>query len=571
MIGTQISQYRLVEKLGEGGMGVVYKAVDTMLDRQVAVKLLSSQLAGNNELMERFKAEAKMQATLSHPNITMLYSYLIWEGRAVMVMEFVEGETLHQMSARRGPIAAGEALPLFKQALLGIGAAHRRGIVHRDIKPSNIMVNKENQVKVMDFGIAKVLGSTGMTRTNMYMGTAAYMAPEQVLNKPVDARTDIYALGVTLYEILSGQVPFRADSDYEVLSAHVQRTPVSPDEHCPNIPPACVDAIMRALSKEPEKRFATTEEFCAALDRTGDCAAATAPSATGLANAPGPVHATVFVPPGAANPGNALAGQEPAAMATPAPPFIKVEPPPVAPPVPPVKRPRWLIPVMAVVFLATLVAAGFVVYAVKERGNDDAAHAAAGAARASNSDEDRRLQAEQEQSADELKRQLAQEQAQEQAKAASRPAPQQIAKAGPAPSIPRSPVTPERSLPNSGNLSPTNGDERERLHTLTGTWSGTYICSQSVTGVTLQIVADSDQRIGALLQFAVPNSRPGSYFLRGAFNPSNNRLEMKFTGWKYQPPGYDPAGFAGTVNFSSRELHGVILQQGCAALSIHKQ
>jgi len=264
MIGTQISQYRLIEKLGEGGMGVVYKGVDTLLDRVVAIKLISSERADNDELLQRFKSEAKVQATLSHPNIATLYSYLVWEGRAVMVMEFIEGETLQQMVARRGPIPAEVAVPLFKQALLGVGAAHRRGIVHRDIKPANIMVSRESLVKVMDFGIAKVLGVTGTTRTNLQMGTAWYMAPEQVLNRPVDARTDIYALGVTLYELLSGQVPFRADSEYEVLSSHVQRVPELPTAHYPHIPQACVAAVMRALAKEPEKRFASTEDFSAA-------------------------------------------------------------------------------------------------------------------------------------------------------------------------------------------------------------------------------------------------------------------------------------------------------------------
>src|SRR5580698_5858347 len=267
MIGAQISQYRLLEKLGEGGMGVVYKGVDTLLDRVVAIKLISSERADNDELLQRFKSEAKVQATLSHPNIATLYSYLVWEGRAVMVMEFIEGETLQQMIARRGPIASDVAIPMFKQALLGVGAAHRRGIVHRDIKPANIMVNADGMVKVMDFGIAKVLGVQGTTSTNLRMGTAWYMAPEQVLNRPVDARTDIYALGVTLYEILSGQVPFRADSEYEVLSSHVQRVPELPTDHYPHIPQSCVDAVMRALAKDPEQRFASTEDFSAALDQ----------------------------------------------------------------------------------------------------------------------------------------------------------------------------------------------------------------------------------------------------------------------------------------------------------------
>jgi eukaryotic-like serine/threonine-protein kinase len=570
VIGTEISQYRLIEKLGEGGMGVVYKAVDTMLDRVVAIKLLSSQLAGNNELLERFKAEARMQATLSHPNIATLYAFLVWEGRAVMVMELIEGETLHQLTARRGQLPAEEAIPLFKQALAGVGAAHRRGIVHRDIKPANIMVNKESLVKVMDFGIAKVLGATGMTRTNMYMGTASYMAPEQVLNRPVDARTDIYALGVTLYEILSGQVPFRADSDYEVLSAHVQLKPVLPTEHCPNIPQQCVDAIMKALAKEPENRFATTDEFAAALDHgvsDSPGTASTIPAGTQgvqqeCPGTPGRGSATVFVPPSGINFGRpaALAGPPSAIPVYPAPPVAKVEPPPAAGQQATGKRPSWLVPAAVLVFLVTLAAAGYAVYAMKERADREVQASHGSAAGSHGVDEDRRMQQEQEQSAEELKRQLAQEQT-------PPPPQQQIAKAGGGPSIPRSPVNPNRGVP--GTLSPTN--EPERLRALSGTWSGSYVCSQGTTGVTLQIVANSDQQIGALLQFAVPNSSPGSYFLRGAFNPSNNRLEMKFTKWKFQPQGYSAADFAGTVNFANRELRGVVLQSGCAAFSVRKQ
>ena len=203
MIGTEIANYKILEKLGEGGMGVVYKAVDVNLDRTVAIKALNAQLAGNPELEQRFRNEAKAQANLNHANLTTLYALLIHEGRPWMVMEFIEGENFEQMVQRRGPIPAEEAIPLFRQALLGIGYAHRMGIVHRDIKPSNLMLNKHGIVKVMDFGIAKVMGARGMTKTGTQMGTAFYMSPEQVLNKNVDIRSEIYSLGVTLYEMLT--------------------------------------------------------------------------------------------------------------------------------------------------------------------------------------------------------------------------------------------------------------------------------------------------------------------------------------------------------------------------------
>ena len=158
MTGTEIGSYRILEKLGEGGMGVVYKAVDTSLDRPVAVKVLNPDLTHNPELVARFRSEAKAQANLNHTNLATLYAFIVQDGHAAMVMEFVDGETFEQMIARRGPLPAEEAVPLFRQVLLGIGYAHRAGIVHRDIKPSNLMLNRNGIVKVMDFGIAKVMG-----------------------------------------------------------------------------------------------------------------------------------------------------------------------------------------------------------------------------------------------------------------------------------------------------------------------------------------------------------------------------------------------------------------------------
>jgi serine/threonine protein kinase len=549
MIGTQISQYRLIEKLGEGGMGVVYKGVDTLLDRVVAIKLISSERADNDELLQRFKSEAKVQATLSHPNIATLYSYLVWEGRAVMVMEFIEGETLQQMVARRGPIPAEVAVPLFKQALLGVGAAHRRGIVHRDIKPANIMVSRESLVKVMDFGIAKVLGVTGTTRTNLQMGTAWYMAPEQVLNRPVDARTDIYALGVTLYELLSGQVPFRADSEYEVLSSHVQRIPELPTAHYPHIPQACVAAVMRALAKEPEKRFASTEDFSAALDQTGLDPAATSTSA---------VQAMPPVQP-------SLADRTKTVLV--APPSEIRHPPPVAvvPPPPPKKRGVGAGVILAAVFVLIAAAGALFLFAMHERDSRSAMkpagrQASTGSQQPSGgSGEEQRMQAEQERSAEELKKQLADEQAR------AHPVPQQRPEVASVPTPP-----PTRPQPPPVLAPQTNGDEA-RLRTLSGTWSGTYTCGQGVTGATLQIVASSDQNVGALFQFAVPNSSPGSYFMRGTFDPATNRIAMKFTNWKYQPQGYSPGNISGAVNFSTNEIHGIVVLPGCAGLSMRKQ
>jgi serine/threonine protein kinase len=266
MIGKKIANYEITGKLGEGGMGVVYKGMDTNLARPVAVKMLTAELAHNPEIVERFRAEARAQANLNHANLAVLYAFLVEDGTAFMVMEFVEGQTFEQMIRARGPVPPETALPLFKQALMGVGAAHRMGIVHRDIKPSNIMLNSAGVVKVMDFGIAKVVGTRGMTRTGMQLGTPAYMAPEQIQNKPIDTRTDIYALGITLYQMLSGQLPFQHESDFETMNSQVAATPPPMQQMFPYAPIQYQNVVMKALEKDPNNRFQTVEEFSAALE-----------------------------------------------------------------------------------------------------------------------------------------------------------------------------------------------------------------------------------------------------------------------------------------------------------------
>jgi serine/threonine-protein kinase len=267
MIGTQVGAYRIDEKLGEGGMGTVYRATEVKIERPVAIKVLNSDLAQKPAIVERFIAEARAQANLNHPNVAVLYAFLSEHGNAMMVMEYVDGENFQQLVNRRGAIPSAEAIPLFKQALAGVGAAHEMGIVHRDIKPANIMLNKRGVVKVMDFGIAKVIGERGLTRTGVQLGTVFYMSPEQVRGFAADARSDIYALGVTLYEMLTAHVPFNAASEYDVLTDHVNTAPPLPSTHNANIPKGVEGIVLKALEKKPEDRFQTVEEFSAALDR----------------------------------------------------------------------------------------------------------------------------------------------------------------------------------------------------------------------------------------------------------------------------------------------------------------
>jgi serine/threonine-protein kinase len=268
MIGTEIGNYRILEKIGEGGMGVVYKAVDVNLDRTVAVKALNSELSGNAELEQRFRTEMKALANLNHTNLTTLYALFTGNGRPLMVVEFIEGETFEQMVRRRGPIPSEEAISLFRQTLAGVGYAHRMGIVHRDIKPGNIMLNRQGVVKVMDCGIAKALSARGVAKSGAQIGTPLYMSPEQFLNRGVDFRSDIYSLGVTLYEMLTGKVPFSADSDYQIMADHVNTPPPPLTSIFPYVPKAVESAVLKALEKNPDLRYQNVEDFAAALDGT---------------------------------------------------------------------------------------------------------------------------------------------------------------------------------------------------------------------------------------------------------------------------------------------------------------
>ena len=278
MIGELIDHYRVLELIGRGAMGVVYKALDVNLERPVAMKVMSAEARGDPDFVERFRQEARLQGALNHPNVALLFDYFIHDGAPVAVMEFIDGESLEQLIRRRGAIPAHESMPIFKQALRGVAAAHRAGIIHRDLKPSNLMITKDDIVKVMDFGIARRQGTLGATKASTSIGSPLYMAPEQILGRSVDCRTDVYALGITLYELLSGRRPFNpgGKAEYLVLNAHVNDLPEPPTVHCRNIPQPIVDAVMRALAKEPDARFQSADEFMLALPDVGAPTAATA-------------------------------------------------------------------------------------------------------------------------------------------------------------------------------------------------------------------------------------------------------------------------------------------------------
>jgi hypothetical protein len=264
MIGTTVGKYRIVARLGRGGMGTVYRAIDETLDREVAIKVLNSEVA-DAKLMARFRAEATMLAKLNHPEIATIYEIYQTETDLLMVMELVRGETLDQLSVRVGPLAPDRAAYLAAQVLNGLGHAHRAGIVHRDLKPANVMVTESGAVKIMDFGIARVLGAEHMTSDGTMMGTPAYMAPEQVLGKDVDARADLYSVGVVFYRLLTGCLPFQADTPIGMVQKQLWDPPTPARSYRADLPDWCEAILTRALTKSPTDRFQSADEFRSAL------------------------------------------------------------------------------------------------------------------------------------------------------------------------------------------------------------------------------------------------------------------------------------------------------------------
>lgn len=265
MIGNIVGNYKIVEKIGEGGMGAVYKGIDLMLERDVAVKALKPELGSQPLVVERFRAEAVTLAKLNHPNVATLFSFFRQSDQFFMVLEYVKGTTLDKIMEAHGAMTCEEAIPLFCQMLEGIDHAHSLGVVHRDIKPANMMLTESGLLKVLDFGIARALGSARLTRAGHLIGTIEYMSPEQVRGMETDARSDIYSLGMVLYELLTGRVPFASDSEYELMKAQVEQLPTPPSEFAPNIPEQVEAAILCATEKDPERRFQTAGAFSSAI------------------------------------------------------------------------------------------------------------------------------------------------------------------------------------------------------------------------------------------------------------------------------------------------------------------
>ncbi len=263
-IGQRVGDYEIVSMLGVGGMGRVYRVRNVISDRTEAMKVLLPDLVAEPDLAVRFISEIRMLASFDHPNIAQLHTAFQVDNQLVMMMEFVEGFTLEQR-AKQGPIPQSDIINYMQQVLAALSYAHGRGVVHRDIKPANIMVTSHGVVKLMDFGIAKSRVEQDLTRPGTTMGSMYYMSPEQVRGGTVDARSDIYSVGVMMYELLAGRRPFVADSAYGILNQQCNVAPQPPVEVNQQLPPALSDLILCALAKDPANRFQNAQAVSNAL------------------------------------------------------------------------------------------------------------------------------------------------------------------------------------------------------------------------------------------------------------------------------------------------------------------
>jgi len=258
-------RYELEELVGAGGMSSVFKARDTLLERHVALKILHPHFTEDEQYVERFRREARAVASLSHPNIVTILDRGEDEGRQFIVFELVEGQTLADVLHEEGRLPVRRALEIAMQVARGLGFAHEQGLIHRDVKPQNVILNGDGRAKVTDFGIARSLDVQGVTQSGAVLGTSNYIAPEQASGRSVDRTTDVYSLGVVLFELLTGEVPFPGESFVAVAMQHVSEPPPSVLEVRPDVPVRVARAVDRALEKDPAERFPSMDAFAAEL------------------------------------------------------------------------------------------------------------------------------------------------------------------------------------------------------------------------------------------------------------------------------------------------------------------
>lgn len=267
MVGRQIQHYKIISELGEGGMGKVYKAFDTKLERYVAIKFLNPLLLKDSLFLERFRTEGKNHAKLSHPNIVMVYGFIEYGELIGLIIEYVEGITIENLLTRYHRLNLIYSLKIIRQVLIALEYAHSKGLIHRDIKPSNIIIDQNGIAKLMDFGISKSVESkTDLTRFGRNVGTVLYMSPEQINNQESTAKTDLYSLAVTLYEMLDGSPPYFYDNEYKIFDAHLKQIPQRLSSKYPDIPPEVDELILSAMNKSNTINFSTSTEFRRAVE-----------------------------------------------------------------------------------------------------------------------------------------------------------------------------------------------------------------------------------------------------------------------------------------------------------------
>jgi len=262
MIGKTIGNLRIISEIGKGGMGVVYLAEHMTLKKRFAVKSLSSELTQDPQFRERFYQEAQNQALLDHPNIVQATDFFEENRQFFFVMEYVDGQDLGELIRTKGNLQEKEALSILKDILQGLNLAHDKGIIHRDVKPSNILIDKSGRARIMDFGIAVMVGGQRLTATGTTVGSPCYMSPEQIIHpQNIDYRSDVYSAGIVLYEMLVGDVPFDAETDYAVQNQQVNTPTPDPCQRNPEISPELAQIILKAMDKAPDKRFQGCAEF----------------------------------------------------------------------------------------------------------------------------------------------------------------------------------------------------------------------------------------------------------------------------------------------------------------------
>ncbi|MCJ7581900.1 MAG: serine/threonine protein kinase [Candidatus Aminicenantes bacterium] len=259
-------RYEIIEELGKGGMGRVYRVEDTKLKQEVALKLIKPEIASDKKTIERFRNELKLARNIRHKNVCGMFDLGETEGAPFITMEFVPGQDLKGLIRQSGQLAVGTTINIAKQICDGLTEAHKSGVVHRDLKPSNIMIDKQGDVRIMDFGIARSLEAKGITSAGVMIGTPEYMSPEQVEGKEVDQRSDIYSLGIILYEMVTGRVPFKGDTPFTIGMKHKGEIPQNPKELNPQISDDLSSVIMRCLEKEKDRRYQSAGEARSELE-----------------------------------------------------------------------------------------------------------------------------------------------------------------------------------------------------------------------------------------------------------------------------------------------------------------